>query len=378
MKKKRTDWKRLAFMAVSFGPLVVIGLLSGFPSASVTDRWPMTLICVGLGWYLGFIFQILIHELGHMVGGLISGYRFCSFRVGSVIFIKQEKGVRVARFSLAGTGGQCLMSPPDMVDGRIPTTLYNLSGVIANLLSAAVCAAVYIFMPGSAVGAVCAIIGMIGLYFAVTNGIPMNTGMLDNDGRNAIFMRRDKASQRAFWLQLKVNELSTNGVRIKDMPAEWFEVPSDEEMKNTMCAAVGVLCCARLMDEMRLSEADALMRRFLRMKTGINAIHRAALVCDRMFIELTGENRPLVIKRMLTATQLKVMKMMKTQPSVLRTWYALNLLYDNDSIKAQKTLEDFEKVASNYPQPQDIEGERELIALAKRRWEEKLTQSTFE
>jgi len=377
MKNKRLKKKRLAVLAVSFIPLAAIGLLSGALAARAAGSIWTALACVGAGWYLGFILQIIVHELGHMVGGLISGYRFCSFRVGSVMFIKHEKGIRVARFSMAGTGGQCLMSPPDMEDGDIPTTLYNLSGVIANLLFSALCTAAFVPMRGSLWGVLFAIIGMFGLYFAVTNGIPMNTGVLDNDGRNALVMRRDKAARRAFWLQLKVNELSTRGVRIKDMPAEWFVLPSDDEMRNPMPAAVGVLCCARLMDELRLEEADALMRRLLHMKTGINAIHRSGLICDRIYIELIGQNRPLVVKRMLTANQLKLMKMMKSQPSVLRTEYALKLMYDNDLAGAANILETFEKTARSYPQPQEITAERELIAMADRRKEEGLTQDTF-
>jgi hypothetical protein len=160
---------------------------------------------------------------------------------------------------------------------------------------------------------------------------------------------------------------------MKDMPAEWFEVPSDEAMKNPLTAAVGVLCCARLMDEMKLDEADALMRRFLRMKTGINAIHRAALICDRIFIELIGENRHLVIKRMLSKQQLKLMKMLKAQPSVMRTEYAVKLIYDNDPEGAKKVLAAFDKVAEKYPSPQEMQTERELITLADEKYADMLT-----
>ena len=372
MKNKRFR-KKILMLAGNVLPLMAIGALSALVAMRLDRPVSMCLITLGLGLYLGFILQILIHELGHMAGGLLSGYKFCSFRIGSVIFVKQNGRINVRRFSLAGTGGQCLMSPPDMVDGRIPTTLYNLSGVIANALASAVCAGVFIVWPDSAIGAVFAIISLFGLYFAATNGIPMNTGMLDNDGKNAVSMRKSVEAQRSLWLQLKVNELTTEGVRMKDMPAEWFEVPSDEAMKNPLTAAVGVLCCARLMDEMKLAEADALMRRFLYMKTGINAIHRAALACDRIFIELIGENRPLVIKRMLSQQQLKIMKMLKTQPSVMRTEYAIKLLYDNDPEGAKKVLAAFDKAAVKYPSPQEMDAERELIALADEKHAELLT-----
>ena len=39
---------------------------------------------------------------------------------------------------------------------------------------------------------------------------------------------------------MKISEQTTKGVRLKNMPKAWFQVPSDQAMKNTMTAAVGV------------------------------------------------------------------------------------------------------------------------------------------
>lgn len=370
MKKILKKLKRLAPVILSFGSLAAVGALSVIAMLQVDAPMLALFIWYCIGWYLGFFGQIIVHEAGHMVGGLISGYRFCSFRIGSLMLVKGDEGYKLSRFSLAGTGGQCLMSPPDMKDGGIPTTLYNVSGVLANLILSALCAAAYALLWDSPAGVAFAVVGLMGVYLAVTNGIPMNTGAVDNDGKNAVSMAKDKAAQRAFWLQLKVNELSSKGMRLRDMPGEWFVQPTHQEMKNPITAAVGVLCCGRLMDEMRFDEADKLMRRYLAMRSGINRIHRAALVCDRIFLELIGENRALVIERLLTAQQRKLMKLLRSQLSVQRTEYALKLLHEKDAAGAVKVLAAFRRTAKNYPFPQDTDSERELIALADARYEE--------
>lgn len=357
-------------MLLSFGSLAVVCVLSVIAVLRVDMSAAGAMLSLGLGWYLGLFGQIIVHEAGHMVGGLISGYRFCSFRIGSFILVKDEKGFSLGRFRLAGTGGQCLMAPPELKDGGIPTTLYNISGVLANLLVSAGCAAVYAFAWDSPVGVAFAVVGLMGIYLALTNGIPLNTGVVDNDGRNAVSMAKDKNAQRAFWLQLKVNALSSEGMRLRDMPEEWFIQPDYREMKNPITAAVGVLCCARLMDEMRFDEANALMRRYLAMRSGLNGIHRAALVCDRIFLELIGENRALVVEKLLTKQQRKLMKMLRTQLSVQRTEYALKLIYENDSEAAAKVLSVFDKTAKDYPYKQDVDSERELIALADGKYSE--------
>ena len=60
----------------------------------------------------------------------MTGYKFNSFRIFSVILIKQNEKLKIKNISLAGTGGQCLMSPPELIDGKMPYVLYNLGGVI--------------------------------------------------------------------------------------------------------------------------------------------------------------------------------------------------------------------------------------------------------
>lgn len=84
--------------------------------------------------YIAMLIQIIVHEAGHLVFGLISGYKFSSFRIFSFMWVKEDGKMRLKRLSIAGTGGQCLMSPPDMVDGRIPVVLYNLGGSLMNVI----------------------------------------------------------------------------------------------------------------------------------------------------------------------------------------------------------------------------------------------------
>ena len=80
--------------------------------------------------------QVLLHEGGHLVCGLATDYRFVSFRIFNLTFIRKDGKLCIKRFSLAGTGGQCLLTPPERPLEDIPTTLYNLGGVLANLLTA--------------------------------------------------------------------------------------------------------------------------------------------------------------------------------------------------------------------------------------------------
>ena len=321
----------------------------------------LMMICL----YGAALIQIIIHEAGHLVFGLLTGYRFCSFRVFSLMWIRENGKIRLKRMSLAGTGGQCLMGPPELSDGKMPVMLYNFGGAILNLVSAALFLGLsFLCPPVSMAWVFLAFLAVFGLGFALMNGLPLPAAGLNNDGQNALALSRSGEAVRAFWIQMKANELTSQGVRIKDMPEEWFAVPSAEAMNNGIIAPLGVLACSRLMDENRFREADALMKNLLSQKNAIAGLHRSLMICDRMYLELIGENRPGSLSILRTPEQEKLMKAMKAFPSVLRTEYAYALLAEKDPSKAESVRQRFEKSARSYPYPGEIQAERELLEIA--------------
>ena len=372
-KKKKTTWQQN--IATIF--FMLIGAVCGFLMMMYIDRYlgedakthEVILSLVGLfvGMYAAMFFHMIIHEAGHLIFGLLSGYRFSSFRIGSFMWVKENENIKFRRLTIAGTGGQCLMIPPDMKDGKIPIVLYNLGGSMINIVAGVLFLGLF-FATGSIpiLSALMLIFAAVGFMVAIMNGVPMRMGTVDNDGYNAFALTRNTDALRSFWVQLKANEQVSKGVRLKDMPDEWFTVPTDEAMKNSMVAVMGVFACNRLMDAEKFEEADNLMAHMLEIESGITRLHRNLLVCDRMYIELIGENRKDVLDSMLDKEQKKFMKQMKNFPSVLRTEYVYALLCEKNIEKAQKVKVRFEKWAKNYPYQNDVKSERELMERAER------------
>ena len=315
--------------------------------------------------YLAVLIHIVLHEAGHLVFGLMSGYHFSSFRIGSHMLMKEDGKLVHRKIKIAGTGGQCLMSPPEMVDGKFPVVLYNLGGSIANLVVTAMAIPAFGAIDKGSIFALFFFLFIaMGAITGLSNGIPLRTNTVDNDGYNAISLGKSKEAMRAFWIQMKVNEQLTKGLRVKDMPDEWFEVPSDEAMKNSMVATIGVYAANRLMDQHRFDEAETLMNHLLDIESGIVALHRNLIICDLIYLELIGQNRSDRLETLYSKELKKFIKTMKTFPSVIRTEYAYALLVENDQGKAAKAMDAFEKVAKTYPYPNDINSERELIQIA--------------
>lgn len=79
------------------------------------------------GIYLAYFLCIIIHEGGHLVMGLATGYKFLSFRIGSLVLVKTDKGLKFKKYSIAGTGGQCLLDPPDVENPENAQKEYDLA-----------------------------------------------------------------------------------------------------------------------------------------------------------------------------------------------------------------------------------------------------------
>ena len=229
MQKRRFPWGQVA--VISF--FLVLGLLCGLllgprlvlPQGDMV-AFSLELLWLLLAMYLAIFLQTLLHEAGHLIFGLLTGYRFGSFRIGGFILIMDEERLRFRRLNIAGTGGQCLMRPPEMVDGKLPVALYNLGGALMNLISGSVFLLIWFLLPSIPfVSEAMLMSAIIGAVYALVNGIPLKIGVVDNDGSNALAIGSNRAAMRAWWIQLKANEYVSKGIRLKDMPDEWFDLP---------------------------------------------------------------------------------------------------------------------------------------------------------
>lgn len=351
---------------------VVCGIITGkylysvLAAGGTPGEYRLTTALLLVGTYAALILQVVIHEAGHLIFGLMTGYRFLSFRIGSLMWVKENGRLRQKRLTIAGMSGQCLMIPPEeMPEGKIPFVLYNLGGPLSNFASGLLFLGLYFpcrNVPYLSVFLLlfCA----VGFAYALINGIPMRLGTVNNDGYNTLSIGKSPAALRAFQIQMKVAGRAAAGERLRDMPEEWFVLPSEEEMGNSMTAAIGVFAYNRLMDDHRFEEAVRLMDRLMATESAIVGLHRGLMICDRVYCGLIRKDRRDLTDKLLDKQQKKFMKAMKNFPSVLRTEYACALLAEKDPEKAARIRARFEECVRSYPYAVDIDSERELLDLA--------------
>ena len=136
-------------------------------------------------------------------------------------------------------------------------------------------------------------------------------------------------------------------------------------MDNPLVASVAVFAANRLLNALDLPGAEAAIRALLHREKGVLPLYRALLTVDGAYCELAGGHPGDLTEALDTPAVRQVMNAMRRYPSVLRTRYAEALLRRRDAAQAEEALQAFDKAAKDYPYPQEIENERELIAIAK-------------
>lgn len=306
----------------------------------------------GLTAIASFIISICIlipvHEAGHLAGGLLSGYRFVSFRIFNLTFIKEEGKLKIKRYSIAGTGGQCLMSPPDRPITEIPTVLYNLSGILANLLVLLIAlpllfADINVFIR---IGVIIFIIVDAGMI--LLNGIPMQIGGIGNDGYNALTLRKNPESARGFIIQLKTNALIQSGIRPKDMPDEYFILPAKADYSNPMNISLFLMSASRKLD---MLDFESTLRDFEELyshKSEIMPLLVKEIECELIFLRLAGGETEKAKELMTPALMKYLADYSKTMSSKARTLAAIALYLENDRAKANTIYQNLINNKENY------------------------------
>lgn len=339
------------FMVVIKG----VGVFHGFESIIVAIVW---------GALLPYLF-IIIHESGHLVFGLLSGYKFASFRISNMMFIKNDGKLTYKRYSIPGTGGQCLMIPPDINnnDYKFPYVLYSFGGVIFNLLFGIICFVLYIILPYIMILSEGFIIASaLSLYFALLNGIPRNIRGIANDGANALYLDEDLDTKKAFYSQLKINGLLTKGVRYKDMDERLFDISEKANCKNPLISAMINFKVSYLIDLKDFEKAREFIEYSLEHFEDILSVHKSEIKSELLFIELIGECREEKIKEIYDADLKRYMDTTKNYyVSRRRQFYAYELLYEKDEVRAKEELQMFKRIGSNYPYEVEVDGEIELL-----------------
>ncbi len=383
MERKRAEQRKhknklIILLSLILG--IIIGLCIVFfingrnGNDTISDIGIPLLLFQLLSFFLSVIIaiylQIIIHESGHLVLGLLSGYRFISFRIFSFIIIHRSDGFHLKKFSIPGTGGQCLMIPPDTSDGKIPYKLYNAGGVLFNFIFSSIAfVCLLLFDLNMMLSSFLIVFSILGIILGLMNGIPMKLSGIGNDGYNIRQLGKDHISLRAFYLQLKINGMLTEGIRLKDMPTQWFNIPEDIDMKNNMHLSLFLLRGGWYMDQLKFEEANDLLLGISSYSQYLIGLYQNERLCELIFLEMVlhpDKARELNIFTKEISTYIKQTN--RYMIGKKRLLYATALVIENDKVLADKIYEEAQRMKNSYPLLGEAESELELIEYVKQKF----------
>ncbi len=364
--KTKSKKNNSTLIQILFGILLALSMIvfnNNIISSANSSNLTINLLVTFVFFFFSYLIQIIIHEFGHLIFGLIVGYKFSSFRIGNILFYKDKNKIKIKRFSVPGTAGQCLLYPPKNKTGANQAIIYLLGGSIINIVISVVLIILYIqYKDTKYLSEILFFTGSMGIFVGLLNLIPMRLNLVNNDGYSAVMIKKNPKALKAFWIQLNINMLHSNGEFLRNMPDEWFYIPDDDELKNSLTSTIGLFTYNRMIEKFEFKEAYELLLKLNSDECDIPGLHKTLLTADKIYLELIFGELNLANDSFNNEFR-KQMKIISRSISCIRMEYAYALLYEKNNLKANLLKIKFDKYAKLYPFENDVITERLLVGV---------------
>ena len=159
-----------------------------------------SLMVAFLSYLLSSAIHLLVHESGHFIGGVASGYKLLCLQLGpmNIVAGKSNKLSIIWKGSLSG---QCIMLPKYIENVRFKA--YNMGGIIANVVLM-IFSFVLLLMDSFLTALLFLELICVGVQKIIVNAVPHKTNSVPNDGYIIKILKKDKAIQKDYAMYLRL------------------------------------------------------------------------------------------------------------------------------------------------------------------------------
>ena len=216
---------------MKFWKICILAICLATNIAFLYFAWELSVLTVVLAFvifYLSFVIQGALHEVGHFIGGKLSGYKLVVLQIGRGNLICNRKGKLSFCFRKT-RGGQCVMLPPDKLPVRY--IAYNVGGIIFNGLII-VGSIALLFAKAHITTLIFIEVAFSGFFKVITNLIPSLGNGAPTDGYILKLLKKNTLVQRDYakYLSLYSALFWNEKICVEDYKYEREEVSDTSEM----------------------------------------------------------------------------------------------------------------------------------------------------
>jgi tetratricopeptide (TPR) repeat protein len=321
-------------------------------------------LAVILAMLVSIPFMVVTHETGHLIFGLLTGYKFVSFRIFSVMLLRENGKYKWKKQSVPGTAGQCLMAPPRKKNGYYPYKLYNLGGCLFCGILSFIPMVLSLFLTVHPINMPLFIFGFVSFFMNLMNAIPTNGKSMLNDATNLRMANKSIPGREAFWNQLEYIHLHAKHLRTADMPESMFFHPHENDLGNPLVQWQSMANIERYEDMGDYEKAQAEVNHILEKAPFLHPMYEDYFKTEAVYLgALLGNNGERVEKY---ENELKKRNLAKNSVNSARAQYAYQKLIRKDIHATDTALKFFEKKIEKEPYQASKDFERRQMEYIDR------------
>lgn len=371
MEKEKKNWKKVLSKGFFFIFFTVLGFFGGYYIAPYIGEIRFIDII-----YTLFIFMfslplhIVLHEIGHILGGFISGYDFIMFRLFNTVWIKIDEGISKRKEYVPGIAGQALMVPPEIQeDEQPPFLLYNASGILMNIFTAILFIFIGRVISIQAITHFLFFSAFIALLLALTNAIPFQ----GTDGYNILqYLKHRKAHDEIIDILYMYRDM-VRGVSLEELQ-KYVDLDSFDSFKNPNAATIYTLRADYLFEIKDFEGARKIYETLYKNLDELFEGHKPVVVLNYLYTLLLTDPTHPEIPKIIQSKAYQRFKQIKTGDYV-RIYAGKALYYDHDIKEAERLINEGEKSLQFSPTLTDQNFEetmyqylKEDLEIAKEDW----------
>lgn len=232
--------------------------------------------------------SILIHELGHLLGALASGFKLNFLTVMRFALIQQQGKLRLRRMQKLSAGG---------LTSTVPTSCHNLRQKLMILIAGGPIASFSLFLLGlvflpfptlvSQNPLLLVLVSLAGLnlYLAIANSLPLKVGFYTTDGYILSALVRNTVEGQRFLAMYEYLASVAQGVRPKELSAELVE-RSLAQPEQSMHHGYGlIMAYYKALDQADINQAGTFLDDALAIKDYMPDFIRSSLFMEAAYFE---------------------------------------------------------------------------------------------